>query len=602
MTGYFDIYNVAIVDASLFREKLSEAFIAELRQIHYIYISGTFSAEVLELMELLPTRREIIDSNYRLFRETLSTSVMNLEAYPDCNNDIWDFLQLVSERPNADKAVLITGSLGLIQRVISCGLGIDIYDLNRKQLVGHVAYRNLAKKYFVDNEETPVCMEPTDKIDEGTTLYTGKGGPVTLGEMLGDGSGSEGNVFFLRQFSPECVAKIFKTGKFSVNKFRAVKAMVDDKSLNGIVWAKFPYDILYSDFQRSKPVGILEPYGKTAGSLYDDELFFGDTGNWSSSLLSVKVSDVLCLCKYITRQVCYLNAIGVYVSDFNIKNFDYPAGKTNPFIQMWDTDSFGYGNYFSGYMADNEKFKTYDVTRREDICEMCNDELYHFLFRMLTLSDYPFDPETGSFNYLSRDYSNYSRKEFVPKSIWEAFEKFYTGKTKASPQMMLYLLRKEMMERSANADLDLSYTDIVNRIDSSFLAEQDRMLDSTFSPALNLNPYGRHVYSSAYAPPKKKYTPPEKKVTPPKEKYTPAASVKPVQQKQTPSGGSSVPPEKKSTPPVSAVVGKPPKTQAAQTTQTAQPRKKKGVPGCLVAIAVLLAFILLIFIVNGGKF
>ena len=212
MTGYFDIYNVAIVDASLFREKLSEAFIAELRQIHYIYISGTFSAEVLELMELLPTRREIIDSNYRLFRETLSTSVMNLEAYPDCNNDIWDFLQLVSERPNADKAVLITGSLGLIQRVISCGLGIDIYDLNRKQLVGHVAYRNLAKKYFVDNEETPVCMEPTDKIDEGTTLYTGKGGPVTLGEMLGDGSGSEGNVFFLRQFSPECVAKIFKTG------------------------------------------------------------------------------------------------------------------------------------------------------------------------------------------------------------------------------------------------------------------------------------------------------------------------------------------------------------------------------------------------------
>ena len=197
MTGYFSSYNVAVIDASLFVHELSVNFINELKAVKYIYVAGTFNAEMQSMMELMPSRREECENNIRMMRQELHPKEMNLSAYPQYNNDIWDFLNLIAERPNADKAVLITGSLGLIQRVISCGLGIDIFDLNRMRLVGHVAYHNLAKRYFVDNDDRPASETETDNIEEGSLLFTGSGFAVKLDEMLGDGFGSEGNVYYI---------------------------------------------------------------------------------------------------------------------------------------------------------------------------------------------------------------------------------------------------------------------------------------------------------------------------------------------------------------------------------------------------------------------
>ncbi len=566
MTGYFSSYNVAVIDASLFVHELSVNFINELKAVKYIYVAGTFNAEMQSMMELMPSRREECENNIRMMRQELHPKEMNLSAYPQYNNDIWDFLNLIAERPNADKAVLITGSLGLIQRVISCGLGIDIFDLNRMRLIGHVAYHNLAKRYFVDNDDRPASETETDNIEEGSLLFTGSGFAVKLDEMLGDGFGSEGNVYYIGGTSRTKVGKIFKTGKFPANKYRAVLQMIANKELQALQWAMFPIDVLYADPERKQPVGIVEPFGHTGSSMYDDELFFGDTGNWTTALLSVKVSDLLCLCEYITRQVCYLNGSGVFISDYNIKNFDYPLNRSDRFIQMWDTDSFGYGNYFSGYMADNDKSKNYDITRREDVCRLCNDELYNFLFQLLTLGDVPYNPDTGEFNYLTADYGNYVRKDFVPASIWNLFEKFYTGKTKASPQMMLYLFREEIRKRNTNAVPDYTFAELVDKIEPGFLERQNSEIDGVISPALNLNPYGRHTLVSS----QREHDPPGNQPHKPPE----------TEKKKPPVD----PPEK--------IIKKPP----------GKPSVKPKRHGCFTSILAALAIVLAVILAAGGFF
>lgn len=319
-----------------------------------------------------------------------------------------------------------------------------------------------------------------------------------LGDMLGDGQGGEGNVYHLTgEFAGE-VAKIYKNGQFPTNKYIATREMVQNRRFGEIVWTAFPAGILYVDRGFTQPVGIMERYTETHSSLYDDELFFGDTGNWTPSLLSVRVSDLLYLCKCVTRQICYLNMLGVTVADYNIKNFDYPLSQRQSsrsgldFIQMWDSDSFGYNNYFSGYMADVNR-KSYDINKKTDILDLCNDELYSFLFQILTLGDNPYNPVTGRFNYENDSYYQYARKDFVPPSLWNAFEAFFTGKSKASPQMMLHLLHEELERRLRTGETDVTYRELVSRIDAGFFDEAADAVPPVYSPALSFFPYGNRV-------------------------------------------------------------------------------------------------------------
>ncbi len=318
--------------------------------------------------------------------------------------------------------------------------------------------------------------------------------------MLGDGQGGEGNVYHLTgEFAGE-VAKIYKNGQFPTNKFIATREMVQNRRFEEIIWTVFPVGILYADKDFTQPVGIMERYTVTHSSLYDDELFFGDTGNWTRSLLSVRVSDLLYLCKCVTRQICYLNMLGVTVADYNIKNFDYPFSQRDnsyrrgglDYIQMWDSDSFGYNNYFSGYMADVNR-KNYDINKKTDILDLCNDELYSFLFQILTLGDNPYNPVTGKFNYENKSYYQYARKDFVPPSLWNAFEAFFTGRSKASPQMMLHLLHEELNRRLRTGETDVTYRELVSRIDAGFFDEAAESVPPVYSPALNFFPQGNRV-------------------------------------------------------------------------------------------------------------
>ena len=431
--------------------------------------------------------------------------VMNLSAYPELNSDIWDFLELCSTRPNADKMLIVTANRLLLQRVVCNHFPMDIYNLNTNHYLSHKLYPTIERHYTVDNNDKPVGAKVAVRFGKGTRLYAerrnGKRSePVVLGDMLGDGQGGEGNVYHLTgEFAGE-VAKIYKNGQFPTNKFIATREMVQNRRFEEIIWTVFPVGILYADKDFTQPVGIMERYTVTHSSLYDDELFFGDTDNWTRSLLSVRVSDLLYLCKCVTRQICYLNMLGVTVADYNIKNFDYPFSQRDnryrrsrlDYIQMWDSDSFGYNNYFSGYMADVNR-KNYDINKKTDILDLCNDELYSFLFQILTLGDNPYNPVTGRFNYENDSYYQYARKNLVPPSLWKAFESFFTGRSKASPQMMLYLLHEELNRRLRTGETDVTYRELVSRIDAGFFDKAAESVPPVYSPALNFFPQGNRV-------------------------------------------------------------------------------------------------------------
>ena len=53
MTGQFELYNVVLIDSSLFPRTLSDELINGLKSIKNVYVTGTFHAETSELMELL---------------------------------------------------------------------------------------------------------------------------------------------------------------------------------------------------------------------------------------------------------------------------------------------------------------------------------------------------------------------------------------------------------------------------------------------------------------------------------------------------------------------------------------------------------------------
>ncbi len=504
MAEQYEQYNVVVIDSSLFPCKLNDEMMNCLKSARSIYVSGTFHSEIRELKELLSEEdRKNCDSNMKQLNTIIHPKVMNLSAYPELNSDIWDFLELCSTRPHADKMLIITANRLLLQRVVCNHFPMDIYNLNTNHYLSHKLYPTIERHYTVDNNDTPVSAKAAVRFGKGTRLYAERRNgrrsePVVLGDMLGDGQGGEGNVYHLTgEFAGE-VAKIYKNGQFPTNKYIATREMVQNRRFGEIVWTAFPAGILYADRGFTQPVGIMERYTETHSSLYDDELFFGDTGNWTPSLLSVRVSDLLYLCKCVTRQICYLNMLGVTVADYNIKNFDYPLSQRQSsrsgldFIQMWDSDSFGYNNYFSGYMADVNR-KNYDIKKKTDILDLCNDELYSFLFQILTLGDNPYNPVTGRFNYENDSYYQYARKDFVPTSLWNAFEAFFTGKSKASPQMMLHLLHEELERRLRTGETDVTYRELVSRIDAGFFDEAADAVPPVYSPALNFFPYGNRV-------------------------------------------------------------------------------------------------------------
>lgn len=165
----------------------------------------------------------------------------------------------------------------------------------------------------------------------------------------------------------------------------------------------------------------------------------------------------------VVRQVCYLNNFGFFVSDYNLGNFA-TIRNNDKYIQMWDTDSFGYDTFFSGYCSGDKTTKEYDISTKEGAIDFCSEALYLFAFSLLSLGDSPMSEFSGKFKYDNPNYIALYRKRLFPQNLWQLFRDVFTGKKLPSAETLLRQLSLALENLKKSPAEDQTYGELLGDI------------------------------------------------------------------------------------------------------------------------------------------
>lgn len=460
MPGLFHDYRVALLDASFFFSRFSERVQMGLENT-IIYVAATFNAEIEQYREILPdSKKAVYEANIAFLKHNKQLKTLDLKSFGEeargLHNDTWGILTLLAGM-NA-KFVLITGDQLLIQRVVCHELHADIYDLSHN---GFLYSRNFSsmKVHFELNNESEQPLQPGDiHTAEHTTLYRRDGSAVVLGKSIK--SGVEANLYGVLG-DPGLIAKIFKKNKLSAGKYNNILRTQNINRMLDISWALFPLDVLFYDEECLIPVGFTEKYAQVKGDLNDNPLYLGDI-DLPDEYLNTRLSVSLELCLKIVRQVRYLSSYGFLVSDFNMSNF--APDPADGHIQMWDTDSFGYGTFFSGYCAGNQTSRTYDLSKKNGAIDFSGEALYLFVFSILALGDTPISELTGRFKYDNPNCAVGYRKALFPENLWHLFEEVFHGEKEASAEILLQQLHLARKKCAGHPELDKTYKELLSGV------------------------------------------------------------------------------------------------------------------------------------------
>lgn len=461
----FEEYGLAILDSSFYYEPISFHVLEELKNVKVI-VSNTFDFEVQQYSEILPQKlKALYESNIRLVNETkkrynISFNKLSPRNFSFLNDDIWGLINYVNN--SGHKFVVITGNELLIQRIVLNKIHADIFDLNNNRVIRRESFDELENSFEFKNYEWSMQFDDPESLGEGSVMFTESGTSLVLGEEVA--SGSEAILYRVKN-SPENIAKIFRKDRFSPDKYKNLKKILNIKMLNELDWALFPSDILYFDKSCSQPVGIIEKFAPKTQRLDNIPLYIGMVSGLSDSDKKTKVSDNIDLCIKVTRQILLLNSLGFFISDFNMGNFALnPQNRNN--VQMWDTDSFGFSQYFSGYCSGVPTTREYDISKKVEAIDFCNESLYLFVFFILSLGDDPISQHSqGHFKYNNEGYRALSRKYFFPAKIWELFNEVFNQKRYPSVEILL----RELVEAKAmfckSRKTNITYKTLIKRIE-----------------------------------------------------------------------------------------------------------------------------------------
>lgn len=461
-----DSYKVALLDASVFRYDFSPELQTVLGQMK-IYTAATFESELKELRTMLfGTYSRSLEDNLAFLGSQKIQTLYASEKDSGLNDDIWGLITFFSGQENSDRLVLISASRLLRQRIILAELKIDVYDPAEGRLYRAADYGNLREAVEYSKKKT-VLRRHDGIANQGDILFRKNAGPVRLSDQLRLGGEAALNRI---ESSERLLAKVFLPGKLTDGKYRNITMLSGINEEMGISWAEFPRDLLFYDEGCTVPAGFLEAYVHTDYGLCDDNLYLGNMIETFAAEDSRTIGDTIRFCLRVVRQVCFLNHFGLYVSDFNWENFavDYNLPDA---VQMWDTDSFGFDNYFSGMCA-NEllTIRPYDLSRKGEVIGFCNEALCFFVFSLFSLGDSPLfgDQDERVFKYDNPDYEQLFKKECFPPCLWEYLEDVYRGVRAASPEMLLMVLERALQTPFANRPwrdvlmeiLELSQSDV----------------------------------------------------------------------------------------------------------------------------------------------
>ena len=465
MTGMFHEhdfhdYEFVILDASYFLLRERGAELAERLSESRVYVPVTFEAERRAYRELLPDKRR---ASYDAFTRALSGY-----KTPDRPQSAWEMARSVSARGKS--LCVVTGNRLFIERMIledEAPLKADIFDLSRMEWILCEEFSQLRTKLEFQKEELSEVPPPKETIGYGTTLYKSDGEEIRLCK-LGEGrmSGAESELYGVEDFSGENIgiAKIFRTGNLTPGKCRHLHQMTEAARRIEAPWAFFPTDTLYRDETRRIFAGILEDYAGESHTLYERRVYQGDLS--SNEELSMRLSDNLRLCFNLVRQICFLNHYGFFVSDFNLKNFALSEEEPNPLskgesnrVLMFDTDSFGFQNYFSGFhAAGSSTANVYDTTTKRGALGFCDDALYVSVFTLLSLGSPPIyvKEQARLFRFDEKPEDDFKRLLF-PERLWRFFENAFRVRKSFSAEMLLWELSEALRDLDRRPEDNFEY-------------------------------------------------------------------------------------------------------------------------------------------------
>ena len=433
----FDFYEIVILDSTFFYG----AFPVELEEglkKHKVYVSECFNTELEQNLELLTlTRQNIYKTNIDLIKDAVKPATLNFKSIDSAkyyHNDIWGLIQVMTSV--SEKCIVLTGNKILEQKIILNNKKIDIYDLSDFRFIFVSNFDELRKKIELDTAGENEKIDIPENFGNIQRFYCENGNEVKIGERIN--SGLEANIYWVHGEEGK-IAKVFKKNKLSVRKLNNIKNILGKNMQLQVDWAMFPETLIYYDAKCRCPAGFIESYIKTTKSLDSDPLYLGDI-NLSKSHLTKTVSESVQLCINIVRQAKFLNEYGFIVSDFTLGNFSFKNNTKN--IQMWDADSFGYGQYFSGYCDGNKLSKDYDITTKKGAIDFCEESLYIFVFEILTLGDTPISEYKGNYKLDNPNYAFLYRERLIPLNLKTLFSDVFNQRKQPSIDILLYELQK----------------------------------------------------------------------------------------------------------------------------------------------------------------
>lgn len=463
-------YNVVLLDYSFFTSQIPDELLNQIKLLcddNYkgntlLCSSETFWIVGNELRKLLsPHQKRICDSNCKCIRKEKITILSPPEYRSDIAAGIWGLLSLLSSNKTDDLSLLIiTSDALLIQRMVLNQYHIDIYDLNSNKLLRESQYEEISKDYeFLesDDEEFP---EPLD-LDDELTVYLSNGQEVTLEDA--DLEGAEAKLYRWTE-EPDLIAKIFFEEGINWEKVQNIRYLMETGEDKQLPWMQFPIDMLFWDKECTHPAGFLQKYVTQAVSL-EQPIFIGNLSEVDLEL--EHPSETADLCLRLSRQILFLNILGIYISDYNLSNFAEKEKFKGNNVILWDVDSFCSRNYHPKRWANDlplpHIIDDLDTNSNAECIERCTESCYAHVFRLLTLGCPVVEADSLEF-FLNKDSADYIRRKFMSNDVWELMRQVFEKQDNNIPCLdaLVFELSKMVESYIDESTTDVTYQHILD--------------------------------------------------------------------------------------------------------------------------------------------
>lgn len=469
---------IVLLDLPIFKKEISDSAVRFITSNKTI-ISKTFSTEANLISKVLNKENEkFLRKNLLRIINLIKEDKMKLFFSQKTFEETFDIYQHAIElSAQGMKVCVVTENLTNIRYLRSHTESVDIYDLNNDNLIHNDT--QYSANMFIDIPSNDYICE----IKEGRQLTTARNESIILENEIG--MGTEAKIFNIKE-NPEAVAKIYKKYPSST-KIDHLEELKDlNKQLN-LSWCVLPTDLIYDE--SNKVIGYIMPK-QNIQILSNDSLFLGDIEDIEMERLSCKRSYVLKFCTTFLSQLLVLQSYGILISDFNEANFSIYS--TSEPIIMIDTDSYIYENYFGNYTNDNCFSRIYDLTKYNQLEQMCQESAIKFVFKLISLGLNPFPGKNTPYHF-SVEGSGFSyRKYYFPNNVLSYINEVFTGQTTPSISVLLYNLDIALEFLQNKPEIDISISHMITKTNNT----QPYIVTIDNNKKSNPNPYPSHTHKT----------------------------------------------------------------------------------------------------------